>query len=230
MSCYKNVSGQPAKTRHLSRASISSSINIAAMAVMLFGSAIASASTGAQAANAPSSTTATYEDWVVRCRSVPLDTVASGSQEVQPIVQGSEPGQQLCEMVQIIRVSMQTEASGPQSQVLAEIAIGKLPGSTSTKMVVQVPMGVWIREPLTLKLAQDNASLAEAAQDNLLTASFFRCQGPVCLADLDVSELQENALKAAKVAQLSFYNGPDQILNVPVSLNGFASAFDQVQD
>jgi len=230
MNCYKNRPGQPAKTRHFSRASISSVFNLSAMAIMLFGSAIASGSTGAQAADTPSSTTATYEDWVVRCRSVRLNTVASGSQEVQPIAQESEPDQQLCEMLQIIRVSVPSETTRPQPQVLAEIAIGRLPGSATSKMVVQVPLGVWIREPLTLKLAQDNASLAEAAQDNLLTASFFRCQGAVCLADLDMSKLQENALKAAKVAQLSFYNGPDQILNVPVSLNGFASAFDQVQD
>src|SRR6185437_14510377 len=78
-----------------------------------------------QAQPAPQQTTATYEDWTLRC-----------------VVQPGPPSQKVCEIVQ------STHVQG-QAAVLTQIAIGgqkKAP----LKVVVQVPIDVWL--PAGIKL------------------------------------------------------------------------------
>jgi invasion protein IalB len=74
-------------------------------------------------AQAPQLTTATYEDWVLRC---------SGT-----------PPQKSCEVVQF------TQMQG-QAGILTQIALGNPKKGDSLKMVVQVPMDAWM--PTGVKL------------------------------------------------------------------------------
>jgi invasion protein IalB len=172
---------------------------------------------GAQAQSLePSSTTANYGDWVLRCReALPVDGKAD------------EVKNSVCEMVTIIRIQTPAsqDANGKaipaQSQVLAQVAVGRLPDSKDIKAVFQVPSGIWLRNPLLLSLAQDENSFETAEK---LEASYFRCVGGFCLADIDLDATVLASLQAAKVAQVSFTDGARRTINVPISMNGFVGA------
>lgn len=68
----------------------------------------------------PQQTSATYEDWIVRC-------------EIKP----GPPRKKSCEMVQF------TQVKG-QSGVLTQIAIGQPAKGQPIPMVIQVPISVWL--------------------------------------------------------------------------------------
>jgi invasion protein IalB len=87
--------------------------------------ALVVATAGAAAAQAPQQTTATYEDWVVRC-----ETAA-----------GPQP-KKSCEMVQ----STQMQGQG----VVSQIAVGHPVNGQPVKIVVQLLNGVWL--PTGVKL------------------------------------------------------------------------------
>jgi invasion protein IalB len=74
----------------------------------------------------PQQTTATYEDWIVRC-------------ETQP----GPPPQKFCEMVQF------TQVKGGGSVIL-QVAIGRPVKGQPVKLVIQLPIGVWL--PTGIKL------------------------------------------------------------------------------
>lgn len=180
----------------------------------------AAVSNGQEAA-APTSMTANYEDWSLRCRSV------SSSTETGKVNRNNIPTD-ICEIVHIIRIATRDETTGQTSapQVLAQIAVGLLPESNNKfKMVFQVPGGVLLRDPVRLNLAAKTEALADATGDSSQQANYFRCQGNACLADMDLTANQSNAIVGAKFAQLSFTDGARRTINVPISLNGFASAF-----
>ena len=176
----------------------------------------------------PSNTTATYGDWLVRCRKLPMPSVTAETQ-------AAEAGQKICEMVHIVQVARQIDPAQPaghgaaQPQVLAQIAIGRLPDASSTKIVVQLPSGIWLRTAPTLALGESQGNLSDADQDTLLTLAFFRCLADVCFADLELTAAQENGMVESRFAQLSFAGAPEQVLNIPISMNGFSSAFDAIK-
>ncbi|THF49374.1 invasion protein IalB [Agrobacterium vitis] len=82
---------------------------------------VAPAETNAQ----PQGTTATYQDWLVRCV-----TAAENART--------------CEIVQ----NLQVEGRG----LVATVALGKIDPKDSLRMVVQVPSGVWLPTGVTLKI------------------------------------------------------------------------------
>jgi len=98
--------------------------SIAALAPLLVAGAVA-AQPAAQAPP-PQQTSATYEDWIVRC-------------EIKP----GPPRQKSCEMVQF------TQVKG-QPGVLTQIAIGQAAKGQPTPLVIQVPISVWL--PAGVKL------------------------------------------------------------------------------
>jgi invasion protein IalB len=85
--------------------------------------AFASAGLAHAQSKAPQLTTATYDDWTVRCET--RDTTNS------------------CEMSQ----SMQIKG---QSQPVSQIAIGRLNKTDPLKLVFQVPINVWIPDNVSL--------------------------------------------------------------------------------
>lgn len=93
--------------------------------LVLAAVAMAGAATGA-AAQTPQRTTATYDDWTVRCEV--NDTVKS------------------CEMAQAMQIK-------GQAQPVTQIAIGRPAKNDPLKIVFQVPINVWL--PSGLKLTAD---------------------------------------------------------------------------
>ena len=83
------------------------------------------AAAGAASAQTPQQTTATYEDWIVRCET-----------------QEGPPPKKTCEMVQ----STQMQGQG----VISQVAVGQPVKGQPVKIVVQLPNGVWL--PAGVKL------------------------------------------------------------------------------
>lgn len=151
----------------------------------------------------PSSTTAKYADWAVRCN---LVTPQENADAVN-----------ICEMVQIISIA--TPNKSEASQVLAQIAIGKLPESSIFKIIFQLPSGVYLRQPISLSVNENS----------LLKASYFRCLNGGCFADAELSGEQISTLSSAKKAEFSFTDGAQRKINIPFSVNGFDAAFGAIQ-
>ncbi|MDC7788864.1 invasion associated locus B family protein [Rhodoplanes sp. TEM] len=81
----------------------------------------------AQPAQSPQRTTATYDDWTVRCA----------------VVDGAKS----CEMAQAMQIK-------GQAQPVTQIAIGRLTKTDPIRIVFQVPINVWL--PSGVKLAADD--------------------------------------------------------------------------
>src|SRR3954447_9349007 len=91
----------------------------------ILAAALLLAAVSAVSAQTPQQTTATYEDWIVRC-----ETVAG------------PPPKRSCEMVQ----STQMQGQG----VISQVAVGRPVKGQPVKIVVQLPNGVWL--PTGVKL------------------------------------------------------------------------------
>lgn len=145
---------------------------------------------------APQATTATYRDWTVRCDHLP-----------------ETPPRRVCEVVQAVR------ANDGQA-VLAQIVIGQPAPDQPTKLIVQLPAGVWLPANVTL-----TAPSGESA-----TATFTRCM-QLCVADADIAQPIVDALKAAtEPAKLTFQDGSRRPIELPISLNGFTAAINAARE
>jgi invasion protein IalB len=169
---------------------------ILAFAFLVCVTGIAAAQTAAQAPaqSAPQQTTATYEDWIVRCETL----------------QGP-PVQKTCEMVQY------TQVKGQQG-VLTQVAIGRPLKGQPVKMVVQVPVGVWLPTGVTL---------TTGSKDPGISATFKRCATAGCFADTDVRDDTIRKLRAlTDQGHIDFKDGAQKDVSLPVSFKGFGAAYD----
>lgn len=161
-------------------------------AAFLAATGMARAQAPAQA-QPPQQTTATYDDWTLRC-----------------VVQVGPPAQKVCEIVQ------STHVQG-QAAVLTQIAIGRQNKSLPYKMVIQVPIDVWL--PTGVKILTSD-------KDPGLAATFKRCVPAACFADID---LRDDAVKKLRIAttggKLQFKDANQKELSLPVSFKGFDAAF-----
>jgi invasion protein IalB len=89
---------------------------------------------GAALAQTPQQTTATYQDWVVRCET-----------------QTGPPTKKSCEMVQFT----QRQGQG----VISQVAIGHPTKGQPLKIVIQVPAGVWLPAGVKLMAGAHDAGL-----------------------------------------------------------------------
>lgn len=140
----------------------------------------------------PQATTATYRDWTLRCDHLP-----------------ATPPRKVCEVAQAVR------AQDGQA-VLAQVVLGKPAPDQPTRLIVQLPAGVWLPSNVTLA----------APSGETVTAVFTRCL-QLCVADADVDDALIAALKAATApAKLTFQDGNRRPIELPVSVNGFTAAID----
>ena len=170
---------------------------------VVLGVLAATAAVGDTAA-VPSSTTATYGNWVVSC--------------------GVGDAGKVCEAATHLSVKGQDGAVRP----LLQVAVGMPPGGAALRIVLQVPGDVALRAPVRLSLDQggtDPAVKTAAKQDELVAATYFACQPGGCLADADLGAGALARLALAKSANVTFTAlvGAKQIV-VPVSLDGFNAA------
>lgn len=97
-----------------------------ALTVALVGSAAPAWAQDAAAVQ-PAQTTATYQDWLMRC-----------------VAQPDQP--RTCEVVQ----KLQIEGQG----VIATIAVGRANADSPLLIVIQLPQGVWLPADVSLKVAE----------------------------------------------------------------------------
>jgi invasion protein IalB len=101
-----------------------SAVTIALRAVVFFLVTLMPAAVFAQ--TAPQRTTATYEDWTLRCET-----------------REGTPPQKTCEMVQAVQIQ-------GQGAPISQIAIGRASKGAPLKVVFQVPINVWLPTGVTL--------------------------------------------------------------------------------
>jgi invasion protein IalB len=142
----------------------------------------------------PQQTTATYEDWVVRCETRP-----------------GPPPQKTCEMAQF------TQAQG-QTGLLTSIAIGRPAKQQPLKMVVQVPITVWLPA---------GVQVTAGGKDTGVPATYKRCFPAYCFAD---TEIRDDVIRRFRTAtengKLLFKDANQKDVALPVSFKGFGTAFD----
>jgi invasion protein IalB len=86
----------------------------------------------------PQQTTASFDDWIVRCET-----------------RAGPPVQKTCEMVQF------TQTKGQQG-VLSEIAIGRPIKNQPFKLAVQLPIGIWLPTGVKITAGTKNPALLAA--------------------------------------------------------------------
>jgi invasion protein IalB len=158
--------------------------------VLLLGPAGAAA---AQPAT-PQQTTATYDDWIVRCET-----------------QHGPPPRKTCEMVQF------TQVKG-QPGVLTQIAIGRPVKGQPIKLVIQVPISVWLPTGVRLHSGGKNPGIS---------ATFKRCMPTACFADTDIKDDTIRKFRSATEAgKIEFKDSNQKDIALPVSFKGFGVAYD----
>jgi invasion protein IalB len=167
---------------------------ILACALLAAASGRAAAQSPAPAHPAPQQTTATYEDWIVRCET-----------------RQGPPPRKSCEMVQF------TQVKG-QPGVLTQIAIGQPVKGQPIKLVIQVPISVWL--PTGVKLLANS-------KDPAITANYRWCVPTACMAFAEIKDDTIRKFKAAAApGKLEFKDVKQKDIALPVSFKGFSSAFD----
>ena len=196
-------------------------ILVAGMAALIM--AVPMGTALAQSENAPSSTTATYGDWLVRCSQVKL-----------PKQEGEAKTTKACEMVHVIRFTTKAgkDAKGndvpARTQVLAHILIGKPAGTDTHRIVMQLPVGVWLRDGVEMAYADTAEGLKTAKDDRLHKASFYQCNVRSCLADAELTKAQTSGALGAKFAQMTFIDSARRKIIAQVSMNGYAGAYNAI--
>jgi len=141
-------------------------------------------------------TTATYEDWTLRCET-----------RTEP------PNQKVCEIVQ------STQMQG-QGAVVTQIAIGRPSKGEPLKVLLQVPINVWLPTGVRLVYAEKEAPL---------NAIFKRCLPAACLADTDIKDDIVKKLRGlTENGKLEFKDAAQRDVAIPVSFKGFVQAFDNM--
>ena len=181
----------------------------------------------AQSAKVPVSTVGSFGSWATRC----IQPKPGKAGETESLETSAAKA---CEMITTIRVNVpaKKDAAGkviPAKAInLAKIFVGRPVGKENVKVLFHMPIGVWLRTPVSLKFSATEDGLNKVGEGEILRANYFACNAEVCLADLLASEAQIKALAKNKFAQLSFVDSTRHLLKVRVSTNGFAEAYNAI--
>ena len=118
---------------------------------------------------------------------------------------GSKPNT-ICEMVQTFR-------NRANNQVIAIVALGKPEPGAERKFVIQVPVGVWL--PDGISLTTEKISVA---------GQYLRCSPTVCIAQADAKKEVLDALKAGALTSLQFSDAGRTRARLTISGKGFTDA------
>lgn len=140
----------------------------------------------------PTRTTATYDDWVVRCER----SEAVG-------------GARVCEAAQTLQIG------NAQQQLQAQIVFGRLTKEAPMRLVVQLPVGVWLPAGSKFIFGEKPRTIA---------ADYKFCIR-ACIADVDLNADDVAALsKEAGPAKLEFLDRNQQPVALEISFKGLAAA------
>ncbi|GGF48300.1 hypothetical protein GCM10007301_04480 [Azorhizobium oxalatiphilum] len=140
----------------------------------------------------PTRTTATYDDWVVRCER----SEAVG-------------GARVCEAAQTLQIG------NAQQGLQAQIVFGRLTKESPMRLVVQLPVGVWLPA---------GSKFIFGEKPRTISADYKFCIR-ACIADVDVSADDVVALsKEQGPAKLEFLDRNQQPVALEISFKGLAAA------
>lgn len=147
---------------------------------------------GAGAEEGPSRTSATYDDWVVRCER------GEGT-----------GGDKVCEAAQTLQIG------NPQQGLVAQVVFGKLKSDSPLRLVLQLPVGVWL---------PGGAQLTVGDNGKPIPATFKFCIR-ACIADVDLTPQQAaGLLTATGGGSLVFQDRNQSQISLPISLKGLPAA------
>ena len=148
----------------------------------------------ASRALAQQQTTATYDDWTLRC------TNGAGT-----------PPQRSCDMEQVSQLK-------GQEQPFSRVLIARPAKGQPLRLIVQVPVNVWIASGLKIEIGGKDAGLAGA---------FTRCLPGGCFATIEIKDAALRQFGTASApARIVYANAAEQAVAVPLSFKGFGAAFD----
>jgi invasion protein IalB len=168
------------------------------------GVAAPATSTKAAGNNPQASTsTSTFEDWVVRCETKP-------------------PAPKICEVVQTIATRNQQQ----QQNAIAEVVFGRVGKSDPMKLIVQVPPGVYL--PAGIHLVVDDKTPPLTAT---FTRCLQTCMAEAEIKPDAIQSLKSRT--KAEPGRLEFEDGGHHQVKLPVSFKGLPAALaareEQVQ-
>lgn len=136
-------------------------------------------------------------------RRIPWDTNCS------QIARQDEPD---CRMSQMVIV--------PESrQVLLRIEVLVPADATGTRMVLQLPHGIYLPEGIALEI--DEAAWQETAVQT--------CDGNGCYAGFELDEESLRRLQDGAQLTVNFQSLSREVVSVPVDLDGFSEAYDKIR-
>jgi invasion protein IalB len=185
------------------RKSLMWSRHITLFATVLLMTTALSGPLQAQEANAeaPTSLTETYRDWVVRCATAPP-------------VEGQTASVRICEMTQELR----QQDSG--QRVLALSVIQAADSTDTASLTLVSPFGLLLSAGIQI----------EVTEAPLLDMAFRTCLPAGCIALSDLTADQIKVLAAGETATVVLTDTNDQTLRLDVSLAGFTAAWNRLKD
>lgn len=152
----------------------------------------------AQRADAQQSTTATYEDWTVRC-----------------LTNAGPPPQKACDMEQLSHLQS-------KEQPFSRVAIARPEKGKPVSLAIQVPVNVWLASGIRIEIDGK-----DAGKDASLSAPFTRCGPAGCFAEIALNAAAIQKFRAGTApATIVFANAVQAPVTIPLSFKGFGQAFD----
>ena len=162
-------------------------------------------------AQTPDRSSDVYQDWMLNCAI--QKGVQAAPAQTKPDPKAKPPANpKLCEVVQSFR-------SQSNNRVVAVVALGRPQAGADRKFIVQVPVGVWLPDGLSLT----------AAGKPPVTGSYLRCTTSVCLAQVDARPELVDALKKGTQTILEFSDAGRTRAKLTISPKGFADALPALE-
>lgn len=162
---------------------------------------------GAPVSDTPSTTTATYGDWILRCVTLTPQSDAKANGKT------ATPSGQNCEIVQTIQVKGQTKP-------IAQVAFGHLPGQSDLIMTAVLPVNVLLPGMVHVS---SNAKTGNEEKGGLDLA-WTRCVPVACFADAKPTQPVLDVMRAEMSGQLTFKDATGRTIALPLSWKGFTNA------
>lgn len=156
----------------------------------------------------PAVTTASYGSWVLRCVQVtePAQTATDASKSGRASIQ-------TCEVIQSVQVQ-------GQSQPIAQVAIGRLPGDKDLILTALVPVNIAL--PGGIHLSGNGKTGAE--EKGGLELSWQRCMSGACIATAKPETTVLGVLRREEAGQIRFVDASGNTIAIPLSWTGLDQA------
>ncbi|WP_170975833.1 invasion associated locus B family protein [Rhizobium sp. FY34] len=156
----------------------------------------------------PTLTTASYGNWILRC--VQLASPAPGAADAG---KAGPADAKTCEVVQTVQVQ-------GQSQPIAQVAIGRLPGEKDLMLTALVPVSISL--PGAIHLSGNGKSGSE--EKGGLDLSWQRCLANSCAATAKPDPAFLAILRSGTGGQLRFIDASGQTAEILLSWKGLDQA------